>query len=272
MTKKIIDSLHSLTLVISSNIKFSRRQVFFVALLLLLAGTGLRCGYGLLRERDARDERVYIQAVGNMCAGNNSSLNNTAQYNRSSLMIRIACTVCQLGFSPENTLRGLNLVYSMIWLIVMFFLCRDVFDNYIAGLLGMTFAAFNPYSARMACQILREPLYILIFTLSLWCAVKFIKNEENKLYPIILGFLTVLGFFTRYEGIEIGLFLPLAVMVLFMQKKKQRIKRCVLSLALYLLAIGVGTGMLLLADNGYLSRSAGKTTGYYKLFTGDRWE
>lgn len=272
MIKKIIDSFHSLTLVISSNIKFSRRQVFFVALLLLFAGTCLRCGYWFLRERDARDEIIYIQAVENMRASNNSSTADTTQYIHSSLLLQIASVVSRTGLSPENALRYLNLVYSLVWLIVMFFLCRDVFDNYIAGLLGMTFAAFNPYSARMACQILREPLYILIFTLTLWVAVKFIKSEGNKLYPIILGFLTVMGFFTRYEGIEIGLFLPLAVMIIFMQKKKQRIKRCVLSLALYLLAIGVGTGMLLLVDNGYLSRSAGKTTGYYKLFTGDRWE
>ena len=113
------------------------------------------------------------------------------------------------------------MVYAMLWVLAMFFLCQDIFDDNKAGLLGMSFAAFNPYSVRMACQILREPLYILLFTLSLWCAVRVIRIKGgNLLYPVIIGILTIFGFYARAEGLEIILFLPLAVIIILLHAQK----------------------------------------------------
>jgi 4-amino-4-deoxy-L-arabinose transferase-like glycosyltransferase len=153
----------------------------------------------------------------------------------------------------------------------MFFLCRDVFGDNKAGLMGMAFAAFNPYSVRMASQILREPLYILLFTLSLWCAVRVIRGKGgNLLYPAGIGILTILGFYTRIEGFEIILFLPVALVILLVQYKKQYLKQCIYGLTVFALTVSVLFAALLYFKEDYMSRLNGRVISYYKLFTSER--
>jgi 4-amino-4-deoxy-L-arabinose transferase-like glycosyltransferase len=245
----------------------SRRQLILAALIIFLAGFGLRYSYLLLRERPPRDEQFYIQTVEKMTENDDS---RNRDYEFGPLMPAIAVSLVKLGFEPATALRTLNMVYSMLWILVMFFLCRDVFGNNKAGLLGMAIASFNPYTIRMSSQILREPLYLLIFTLSLWCALRFIKSKKYNIYPAILGLLTVLGFLTRYEGIEISLFMLLAVIIIFMQYKWQRIRMCIYGLAAYLFTVGVIIGALINFDNAYICNTNQKAIEYYKLFTGNR--
>lgn len=244
-------SLVSLLNCLDRDFTLSKRQVLFAFLALLIIGLGLRCGYWAMRDRPPRDEKFYIQAVENINSNDPACFNKYNHY--SPLMPWIASALCRYGFTAETALHILNMGYAMLWVLVMFFLCRDVFDDDKAGLLGMALAAFNPYSVRMACQILREPLYILIFTLSLWIAVRFIKSQGgNPLHPLLLAGLTMLGFFTRYEGIEISLFLPLSIAVIFIQYKWQYIRRCIYSLAIYMFIVGLMTGLLFEFDNAYM--------------------
>lgn len=247
MKKTLAYILHFL----DRDFSLSKRQVLFAALALLIIGLGLRCGYWTIRDRPPRDEKFYIQAVEDISSNDPAWFNKYNHY--SPLMPWMASAACRVGVSAETALHTLNMGYAILWVLVMFFVCRDVFDDDKAGLLGMAFAAFNPYSVRMASQILREPLYILIFTLSLWIAVRFIKSQgSNPLHPLLLAGLTMLGFFTRYEGIEISLFLPLAIAVIFIQHKWQYIRKCIYSLAIYMFIVGLMTGLLLKFDNAYM--------------------
>jgi asparagine N-glycosylation enzyme membrane subunit Stt3 len=148
------------------------------------------------------------------------------------------------------------MVYAMLWVWVIFFLCRDIFDSDKAGLLGMALAAFNPYSVRMACQILREPLYILLFTMSLWCTVRLIKSEKvNFFYPAFIGVMTILGFYTRFEGVEIALFVPLAAIILC---KKQCFHQAAANFTIYFLTITLLAAGLLYAGDSYMQKIPGK--------------
>lgn len=246
--------------------KLSRHQVFFAVMALLIIGLGLRLTYWTIRERPPRDEKVYIQTVEKINTGDQDWIKKSGYI--PPLMPYIASNVCNLGVSPETALHTLNMIYAMLWVLVMFFLCRDVFDDDKAGLLGMTFAAFNPYSVRMACQILREPLYMLLFTLALWCAVKVIRNHSvNLLYPALLGMLTVLGFYARIEGAEIVLFLPLAIVIILLRHKWQYFRRCLNNLAIYLFMLGLIVALLIKFDNSYMCNFNHKACGYFKLFT-----
>ena len=247
MKKTLAYILHFL----DRDFSLSKRQVLFAALALLIIGLGLRCGYWTMRDRPPRDEKFYIQAVEDISSNDPAWFNKYNHY--SPLMPWMASAACRVGVSAETALHTLNMGYAILWVLVMFFVCRDVFDDDKAGLLGMAFAAFNPYSVRMASQILREPLYILIFTLSLWIAVRFIKSQgSNLLHPLLLAGLTMLGFFTRYEGIEISLFLPIAIAVIFIQYKWQYIRRCIYSLAIYMFIVGSMTGLLFEFNNAYM--------------------
>ncbi|MEI8247282.1 MAG: hypothetical protein WCI51_15725 [Lentisphaerota bacterium] len=264
MKKTLAYILHFL----DRDFSLSKRQVLFAALALLIIGLGLRCGYWTMRDRPPRDEKFYIQTVENINNGDNNWVKKSGYI--SPLMQQMAAFACRFGISAETALHALNMVYSMLWVLIMFFLCRDVFDNYKVALLGMMLAVFNPYSIRMSSQILREPLYILIFTVSLWLAVKFIKNQGvNLLYPLLLAVLTILGFLTRYEGIEISLFLPLAIIVIFMQYKWQRFRMCIYGLAVYLFTVGLIIGMLINFNNAYMRNAHQKAIDYFAMFTGN---
>ena len=245
--------------------KLSRHQVFFAVMALFIIGLGLRCGYWMMRDRPPRDERFYVQTVEKMTINDDSWKKD---YDSAPLMPIIAAVVAKSGIEPETVLHVLNIVYSMLWVLVIFFLCRDVFGNDNAALLGMAIAAFNPYSVRMSVQILREPLYILIFTLSLWCALRFIKSNKYYIYPAILGGLTVLGFFTRHEGIEISIFLSLAVIVLFTQYKWQRLKICIYGLTVYMFTVGLIVGVLINYNNIFMCNANQKTIEYFRFFIG----
>ncbi len=266
--KKSLDFLLQL---LDRDFFLSKRQILFAALTLLIIGVGLRCGYWTMRDRPPRDEIFYIQAVENINSNDPAWLEKYNYFGP--LMPLAAASVCRFGIAPETALRTLNVVYSSLWLLIMFFLCYEVFSSSAIGLLGMMLAVFNPYSIRMSCQILREPLYLLIFTVSLWLAVRFIKNQgSNLLYPLLLAGLTVLGFFTRYEGIEISLFLPLAIIVILMQCKWQRIRICIYGLAVYLFTVGLIVGALINFNNIYMRNANQKAIEYIKLFSSNRWQ
>lgn len=256
---------------LNHDFKLSRHQVFFAVVALLIIGLGLRCGYWAMRDRPPRDEKFYIQAVENINKKDSTSFEKHEYYIQ--LMPWIASALCRFGISAETALRSLNLFYATLWVLIMFFLCRDVFGDSNVGLLGLAFAAFNPYSVRMASQILREPLYILLFTLSLWCAVRIIRSKGvNMFYPASLGVLSVLSVHTRIEGFEIMLFLPLAVIVLFVQYRKNILKRCIYSCIVYVFSLTVLTMGIMFTHSGsdYILGINKKTVGYYNTFTTER--
>lgn len=256
---------------IKRDIALSRHKVTFAVLALLIIGIALRCSCLVIRDRHPRDEQFYIETVERMMKNDDSWKTYYRVYGNAPLVIIIAANVAKVGFEAESTLRTLNIIYSILWLLVMLFLCYEIFNNSIISLLGMMLAVFNPYSIRMSCLILREPLYILIFTISVWVAVRFIKSEgENSVYPILLAVLTFIGFFTRLEGIEIGAFLPLAVIVILMQYKWQRLKRCIYSLSVYVIFIILICSLLIKFDNIYLCNADHKVLEYLNLIAG-KW-
>lgn len=264
--RKMKSSLISILNFINQDFSLSRRQVFITVIVLLTIGFGLRCGYGMMRERPPRDEKFYIKTVAKIV---NNDASWTDNYELAPMMPILAASIAKFGVDPETALHTLNMTYSMLWILIMFFLVYEVFDNKKIALLGMILAVFNPYSIRISSQILREPLYILIFTISLWITVKYIKDRGiNPFFPLLLAGLTIVGFFSRYEGIEIGLLLPVAIFVICMQYKWKYIKRCVCSLAIYVFAVGLIVGTLISFNNSYMCNVSQKTGEYFKLVTG----
>jgi len=257
--KKLLDSfLHFM----ERDFKLSKHHLYALVLLLLIVGFGLRYGYSLMRERQPRDAKFYIQAVENINSNDPAWFSKYDYY--SPLMPLMAASLYDFGIDAKNALIMLNIAYTMLWVLVMFFLCRDVFDDDKAGLLGMSFAVFNPYSIRMASQILREPLYILIFTLCLWLAVKVVKSKgANLLYPVIIGLLTMLAIYTRFEGFEVILFLPLAAIIILMQYKAKYFRQVVSNCVIYFLTLLIIIGTLFYAGDSYMGKVPGKIYGVY---------
>lgn len=158
-------------------------------------------------------------------------------------LIYAGYVIDRLGGDVEQGLRCFNFACSFLWLCVMYMLGKIVFSSRKAGLVCLFLAAFNPYTIRMAGQVMREPLYLLVFSAGLVCAVQIVRGINMVRYAALLGSLTVLGVWSRVEGVEILILMFLAVVFrsiyILRSKEPGQWNRLVTGILLYLLTLGL---------------------------------
>lgn len=213
--------------------------------LLLVVGMGLRLAYRGMVERPERDEISYIAMVEEVAASGEE-----AEPGMQRALIYAGLTISRLGFDVELGLRCFNLTCSFLWLVMMYFLGKAVFSSPEAGLVCLALAACNPYMIRMGGLIMREPLYLLVFSSGLFCAIQIVRGIDIGGYAILLGVLTVLGVWSRYEGIELLILIPVAVIFRIIYILRDKLpgqwSRLVAGILLYLLSLGVSFAILYL--------------------------
>ncbi|MBQ9395813.1 MAG: hypothetical protein IJU23_09920, partial [Proteobacteria bacterium] len=108
-----------------------------------------------------------------------------------------------------------NYICSLSWLLVIFKLGEAVFRSKKTGLVCLAIAVFNPYTIRIAGKVLREPLHILLVSCGMLFCIKIICGEKILLYSALLGIFTILAAWSRLEGIEMLLWMPLAAILYY---------------------------------------------------------
>ncbi len=218
---------------------WNERHVVITIILLLVIGMGLRIGYRGMVERLDRDEITYIANVEEFIA-----TDGTGGQKQQFLLIYIGAALHSLGINIETGLRVFNLICSMMWLVMTYFLGKSVFDSTRAGLACLLLAVFNPYSIRISGQIMREPLYLLILSACLFGAIQVIRDNRILCYSIVLGVLPILGIMTRYEGAELLAVAPVAIVFRGVQlfcagKLRQQYFWLIGSMTVYIVALTV---------------------------------
>ncbi len=191
---------------ILSIMDWSGKHVGITVLILLLIGMGLRIGYRGMVDRPDRDEITYISIVEDFI-----NVNSNTKQNLQPALIYVGSALHYLGFDIACGLRCFNLICSLLWLFMMYLLGKVIFDSAKAGLACLLVAVFNPYTIRIAGQIMREPLYLLLFSFCLFCAIQLIRYKKIFFHSILLSILSVLGLVSRHEGLELLVVMPLAV-------------------------------------------------------------
>ena len=182
------------------------KHVVITVLILLVIGMGLRVGYRGMVDRPERDEVAYIHMIEDFV-----DVNSDAKQNLQPTLIYVGGALHYLGFDIVCGLRCFNLICSLLWLFIMYLLGKVIFASAKAGLACLLLAIFNPYTIRIAGQIMREPLYLLLVSFCLFCAIQLIRHKKIFLHSILLSILSVLGLVSRYEGVELLVVMPLAV-------------------------------------------------------------
>ncbi|MDD3228949.1 MAG: hypothetical protein PHE09_06980 [Oscillospiraceae bacterium] len=218
------------------------RHVGLTVIILLLIGMGLRVGYRGMVDRPERDELTYLAMI------ETSVLEDHVTPDAQRTLIFVGTSVTKLGGDPEFWLRCFNLSCSLLWLFMIFFLGKTTTSSSLVGLCCLCLATFNPYSIRLSGQVMREPLYLLIFTYSLFCAIEIVRGKRLFLYSALLGPLTILGVWSREEGMELSVLMPLALLFYGINlKRAQKTRQWPRLLSAFLLyAFSLGSSMMIL--------------------------
>lgn len=243
------------------------RHVGLSIFLLLVIGMALRIGYRGMIDRMERDEIVYIQLSETISSANG---NSSGQY--LPLLIHVGTLLNQLGINVESGLRCFNFFCSFLWLVCMYLLGKIVFNSCRVGLLCLALTVFNPYTIRLAGQIMREPLYLLFFTGVMLCAVKIVRGDNIVPYSALAGILTTAGIWSRHEGCELLFIIPLACGFHYVWAKRsarlpQR-RQLVFGIVCYLLCLGIaGTALLIYQPRLIIRWQQKFNVSYNKIFT-----
>ncbi len=115
--------------------------------------------------------------------------------------------------------QSVSVLVGTLALLPFYWLTREIFGRQIA-FWGAIFFAFQPFLIRYGGEIVSEPTYILFFVSAIYMAWKALKYDD-LIYFLSFGFLAVLAYLTRPEGI--GLFAGFIIWLpihLWLQKKK----------------------------------------------------
>lgn len=202
-------------------------------------------GYRGFVEHPARDEMTYLSWVQKLSKNDISSLPTMHR-----ALIYIGILIENIGFDVELGLRIFNIACALLWLLMMYLLGRTIFASSKAGLICLTLAVFNPYMIQISGQIMREPLYLLVFSAGLFCAVQIVLDVGTLCYASLLAPLTVLGIWSRDEGAEmlllmIGAMIFRGILIRHDSRRSPAGRRLVAAGVLYLLVLGISATLLL---------------------------
>lgn len=241
------------------------RHAGITVLVLLVIGMGLRIGYRFIVDRPERDEITYIACVEKAAVSGIESLNDPSQR----LLVYVGVWLQKAGVDSELGLRCFNLTCSFLWLGMIYIIGKNIFLSEKAGICCLILAVFNPYTIRMAGQVLREPLYLLLFTVGFHCSVQIVRGWRMVFFAFLLGAITVLAAWTRIEGAEMLSWLPLALLIYSVgtmhTSGRLRWKPLLCCCAAYLLSL-CGMGMVLFSVSpDYAAGFASKFRGVFPL-------
>ena len=112
----------------------------------------------------------------------------------------------------EYAVRCYNLLCSCLTMILMYFLCKNISGRSVWGVAGLFLIALNPAEIRASCTMLREPFFVLVYTVVLLTCVCYLQGKMKWSAPVICGIFSVWGMWARYEGLELYAFFPLALL------------------------------------------------------------
>jgi 4-amino-4-deoxy-L-arabinose transferase-like glycosyltransferase len=185
----------------------------------------MRLLYRFCVERSDRDELTYLQRIDSP-----AHIVCSTKENHYFFIIFIGRLFRKLGYDPNISLRIVNLLFSLIWIYLMYLIAQLLFEKKMHRLLVVFFCSFNPYLARTSMMVLREPIYLFFLTLSIYYSLLFIKSRIDLKYSFIIPLIFVFAFWCRYEGVEVLAVYFLTTLFLFVKRLFARPNGCFLFL------------------------------------------
>lgn len=180
-----------------------KRPVFFAALgfcaLMIFAVKSLNSNYIL------RDEVIYLRRI------ESADRVGLAASKSLSLPLFFGALLEHCGLSARRGIAGLNFLATMLSAVIVFYATQKWLDSFPLGILAMLAIGVFYQSAEFALAVLREPVYFLCVCLTFWGCMDAISSQKSSWRAFACGCFCGLGFWTRFEGIELLFCYPLAI-------------------------------------------------------------
>ena len=148
------------------------------------------------------------------------------------------------GFPARVGIAGLNFLATVLSAAFIFLIVQKWLDSFGLGILAMLAVGVFYQSVEFSLTVLREPVYFLCVCMVFWACIDGVSSPNCGWHAFFCGLFCILGFWTRFEGVELLICYPLAVFVGFFSENF----RCgIASKKILCFLIGILSSGLLLA-------------------------
>lgn len=190
-------------------------------LLVLLMALALRLFRHWQEPMISRDAQLYLHQGTLWADGSFTGLAGSgAEWIPPLLSWSIGCGI-RCGSSAYMAGIAINIIAGMLLVSALFLFVREFCGNSLWGMLGALFGAIVPEFIQLSIEIQREMLYLLFFTLTLWLVTQALRRQRLR-YWGAAGFLFFPTVLSRYEVLELLVFIPLFLAYRFILDRKER--------------------------------------------------
>ena len=146
----------------------------------------------------------------------------------------------KLGLSAKAAGLGISFIASIVVVVNTYFIARLLFRDKRLIALFLTLVAVNPVLVSLSSRLIRDGLYLALFSSELLFLLQGYFYRKNRYY-FVAGIIAALSIATRDEGLETVLLLGVILSTDFFMgcKKffKQIVKKQIIPGAIYLMAL-----------------------------------
>lgn len=230
----------------------NKRKILFLLLCLLVAASLIPriCGLIQLPEEFLHNDGGEYRNISEQLAmGNGFSIttyrwyeasppgidrNNTlhTDFSRPPMMPLLGAFLYLLPFDWMTSAKVTTLLLSVLCILAIFLLSREIFSSDTVALLAAAVYAFYPYSIYHSLCWSSENLFLLFLCISYLFLYRCIRRAFDWKDAALCGVMLALAVLTRPQGILLFLLLVFSGGILFFRKKETRRKVCLCLAAL----------------------------------------
>lgn len=183
------------------------RVVYITLAAITIIGAGARWLNWRNDQLIGRDALFYLEKVQYWL---NNDFSAVKFYDSGVLLLFGIKIFYNLGMTPEHAGVLFSMLTGTLLIPAIYLLGTELFQSRYAGLCAAFLLAGTPLLIDLSFQIQRESSYLLFWVLALYCALRGLKGRWLML--LSAGGCLSLCALSRYEGIELVILLPLAMM------------------------------------------------------------
>jgi hypothetical protein len=185
----------------SADFILPRKQMFFFLAVIFFFALALRAVRAFETGRIAKDAVDYVRMAQNI--SENGLLNAFALNARiPPLYIILMAAADRIGLGAETGGILISIVSGALLTIPVFFIAKRLFASPLPALIAAFLTAVHPNLVRVSAEILRDPLFYLLSTVSLWMMIESAATRRN-IFSFFAGIAAAFAVMTRSEGVEL---------------------------------------------------------------------
>ncbi len=175
------------------------------------------------------------------------------------LHIFLVAAGMRAGIPPEVAGILISVLSGALLVFPVFFIAQNLFKTFLPAMISAIVVAVYPNLARVAAEVLRDPLFQLFSIVAIWMLIEGVKSHKLR-FHLVAGICAALAAATRSEGVEILVAYclycacSLAVRAADDPPLRMRIRRTLFSVAVFVVGFAAVSAPLELAVSRTMSQ------------------